>query len=920
MQEGQNTIFTLKSALYMQGAPVLIETGTLSLEGERAYIRLRYKNLEEKPIVFLQVRLFVLDAYGMEVKSLKRNYIHLNAEPNASFGEENAIEIASPKARRFFAHVSEVRFEDESVWTSEDSAWTIAPTQEDEDLPFRYKDLYYCRCGYIGRSALCPRCQSYLGNSVELEELSDSLDTRSLDGTQSGDAEFSKNDAETLVDEYQTKELKEEKPRFEDIKLVYGYSKKEKIKRALIATAVSVCIVGGLGLWIGSGIFKANRYESAKTLLAEGNYAEAVEAFTALGRYKDSELFLQKAVNYSVGNFKASLDDSTTEFVVPYGVTEIIPSAFEGCWWLQRVVLPDSIEKIGDKAFYGCTSLQEVQVDGCVLEIGNEAFYNCSSLESFPFPVSVSSIGERAFYCCSALESIDFSYGGVNFWETPFGGIHYIGADAFRGCNSVTEVTLPSSLVYIGTNAFSGCENLESFTLEQAQGNFSVASEGLFEYTNLKTATVVAELVPAIRLVPGVQSLEVTSGDIPDKGDIDHWNDHTEDWQTLVLREGVTSIGERAFEDASITEVVIPSTVYHIGEQAFYCNYGLKKVTVNCCAQVGAAAFNSCSAIEKVYARNIDVWQGMSFASSNANPLCHGGKLYFIEDCDLLLTVYSVSPYAFYGCGGIFAGDAPLTAFRLNESVKEIGEYAFYNCKFLTALDAPEVYRVGNGAFESCSGLKTATFPKLETVGNYAFSGCSGVESATAPALAMSYIVNFAKETLLEARFTGGEEVKNSTFYDCTALKTVYLCEHMTGIGENAFYNCQSLTEIDMPDTVGSIGARAFSGCTNLKKVQLSDSLTSLSSALFENCTSLVSLYIPASVTSIYSGVFDGCTALTTIYYKGTQSDWEKISGHNLENSSRTVYYYSETAPTESGNYWHYDENGEIVLWKEEEV
>ena len=74
---------------------------------------------------------------------------------------------------------------------------------------------------------------------------------------------------------------------------------------------------------------------------------------------------------------------------------------------------------------------------------------------------------------------------------------------------------------------------------------------------------------------------------------------------------------------------------------------------------------------------------------------------------------------------------------------------------------------------------------------------------------------------------------------------------------------------------------------------------------------------IPDSVTSIGEGAFDDCRGLTTVYYTGTEAEWSKIS-IGPDNSNliwATRYYYSETEPTAAGNYWHYDENGEVAVW-----
>jgi hypothetical protein len=56
---------------------------------------------------------------------------------------------------------------------------------------------------------------------------------------------------------------------------------------------------------------------------------------------------------------------------------------------------------------------------------------------------------------------------------------------------------------------------------------------------------------------------------------------------------------------------------------------------------------------------------------------------------------------------------------------------------------------------------------------------------------------------------------------------------------------------------------------------------------------------------------------LTSVYYKGTAEEWNEtsIGDSNYYLISATRYYYSETKPTEEGNYWHYDENGKVSVW-----
>ena len=87
--------------------------------------------------------------------------------------------------------------------------------------------------------------------------------------------------------------------------------------------------------------------------------------------------------------------------------------------------------------------------------------------------------------------------------------------------------------------------------------------------------------------------------------------------------------------------------------------------------------------------------------------------------------------------------------------------------------------------------------------------------------------------------------------------------------------------------------------------------------AAFGGCSSLTSVAVSNSVTSIINYAFNDCSSLTEVYYKGVASEWNEISigSNNSYLTDATRYYYSESQPTEEGDYWHYDKNGEIVIW-----
>ncbi len=144
--------------------------------------------------------------------------------------------------------------------------------------------------------------------------------------------------------------------------------------------------------------------------------------------------------------------------------------------------------------------------------------------------------------------------------------------------------------------------------------------------------------------------------------------------------------------------------------------------------------------------------------------------------------------------------------------------------------------------------------------------------------------------------------------------------KRVTDIGERAFAGCEKIVSVKFPNSITSIGALAFLNCSNLANITIPDSVTSIGDSAFSNCSGLTSVTIGDSVTYIANSAFNYCSELTSIYYKGTEEDWDAIDidntyGFNFTLTDAILYYYSESTPTEEGNFWHYDANGEIEVW-----
>ena len=167
---------------------------------------------------------------------------------------------------------------------------------------------------------------------------------------------------------------------------------------------------------------------------------------------------------------------------------------------------------------------------------------------------------------------------------------------------------------------------------------------------------------------------------------------------------------------------------------------------------------------------------------------------------------------------------------------------------------------------------------------------------------------------------------------------TVYIGENVTKIGADEFKGCSSLRDVFIPASVTEIGKMAFDGCTELIETEgnlnyVKDLLVGvtntaqsysirkgtriIAAAVFNENEDLTFIAIPDSVKHVNDKAFNLCFNLQTVYYNGSAEEWNEIDiGDNNDSLiNATRYYYSEIAPTTAGNYWHYGNNGEIVVW-----
>lgn len=262
------------------------------------------------------------------------------------------------------------------------------------------------------------------------------------------------------------------------------------------------------------------------------------------------------------------------------------------------------------------------------------------------------------------------------------------------------------------------------------------------------------------------------------------------EWKTItsvIIEDGVTSIGERAFRYLTkVTTISFGSNLTTIGNSAFELCNGLTSVTIPVSVtSIGTKAFNNCSKLESI---NVDA-DNANYASEDG-VLLNKAKETLIQypggksgSYTIPASVTSIGESAFYGC-------TSLATVTIPTSVQTIGDNAFYKCSIASVTIPANVTSIGIYAFYQCTNLSSVTFEansQLKTIGESAFNACNNTNftSITIPA-SVTYI-------------------GWCTFYGCSNLTTITLNSNPY-ININAAFPNGATVKMNLTATVGANG------------------------------------------------------------------------------------------------------------------
>ena len=345
------------------------------------------------------------------------------------------------------------------------------------------------------------------------------------------------------------------------------------------------------------------------------------------------------------------------------------------------------------------------------------------------------------------------------------------------------------------------------------------------------------------------------------------YNVYHESIYTVIIEDGVTSIGGGAFSECSnLQSVSIPDSIKKIGDAAFTYTH-LTSVTIPASVtEIGLEVFRNCGYLTAITVSDANPQyksvDGVLLTKDGKRLICCPAAKtgsFAIPD-----TVTEIDTYAFYCC-------FTLTGVTIPDGVTCIGSHAFEGCHEFVSMSIPDsVTSIGEAAFMGCNHLADLKISNnLTKIDGATFMGCHGLTSVTIP--------------------DSVTDIGWQAFSECGSLLSITLPDSVTNLGNSVFQDCDKLQSLTLPDSMTSIGDYLCFRCPSLERVTIGNGLTDISYRAFKQCIGLKAVTIGSAVNTIHTEAFNGCTALKRIEFLGHAPQY--ISSDSFASVTANVFY-----------------------------
>ena len=399
-------------------------------------------------------------------------------------------------------------------------------------------------------------------------------------------------------------------------------------------------------------------------------------------------------------NYAYTLDDAgnarirrctsdQTELVVPdaldgHPIVAIDHSAFAGLKNTASLTLPDSIREIGWNAFANCPSLRRLKLPDPVTKTDKTWLAGSTQIDELIMPGAVETIDAAFLKACKPLHMT-------------------IG----RATQTVEAPSLWTGIV-------------QEISIDPENPYLSTDGTCLFTHDGSELLRAIVERehceVPSGCRIIGPHAFE---GNVRVR--------------TIDLPEGLTEIGEGAFEGSGLTEVRLPGSVTAVGATAFArCTALASMLIENGLREIGPRAFAGCAALGMINApasverigKGALAGSGAQLAVDPLNPHLS------VDDFGLLYRRIDDGSWEL-----IDATDDTMASCIVRAGTIAIGENACADHAYLEHIELPDgLAEIRTSAFECCPNLRSIDLPdSVRTIGPRAFF-CTPIEFIRIPA------------------------------------------------------------------------------------------------------------------------------------------------------------------------------------------
>ncbi len=438
------------------------------------------------------------------------------------------------------------------------------------------------------------------------------------------------------------------------------------------------------------------------------------------------------------------------------------------------------------------------------------------------FPANATSSIKTFPGCQSVIAADDFPW---NCTEIP--------DDAFNGCSSLDEITLPERITKIGKRAFKNCRNMKSF-VKLGDDEVTYLGEMAFEECR------------ALRSDNFTLPLRVTK--------IEERVFYRTGLSVFHVPESVAIIGHSAFADSTrLKTVTLPSNLTELEDWAFY-QTGLTEINIpRFTRRIGIYMFAGCYSLESVHIPGSVQFLDYRILYRVPN----------LKSASFGEGVTSVPTEAFYQ-------SRKLESVSLPSTLRYIGSRAFRECDNLKSINIPpDVTQISSSAFQDCKSLTRVAIPEsVSYVNSESFSGCASLESVAflgvSTSVSSSAFINCPKLTCVYGSSRQADYVDNSAssatqcFPDCDAGPIVSVNMfplNATAVPNEHFFGCSTLEEVHLPANVTEIGSSAFEACSNLTEIAVYGDDVTIGESAFAACDKLQCVWTPGDSQALVSRV-----------------------------------------------------------------